>query len=145
MLKKRDYGRHSEYQYQVRVKVQESETDQEFHVVDEVTYKSEPDSSRLVDNNTVSIIESEVLRDSNGPGSVKNISCDEGHNTEFSDMLKNSDFNWLEFVKLVREKMNHLSQDSLTGTLADFYQKLPLPGMSDSDMKAVEQSHNIFF
>ena len=59
-------------------------------------------------------------------------------------ILRDSDFNWLEFINVARENATDLSDSSSEEQISNFYQKLPLPGMSNSEVNAVQQSCGVY-
>ena len=75
----------------------------------------------------------------NTTSTIRNTSSD-----DLLNILKNSDYNWLQFVNLARENMKELNETAFQDSISDFYNKLPSLGMSNSDMQIVQQSHQVY-
>ncbi|CAB3982277.1 Hypothetical predicted protein [Paramuricea clavata] len=104
----------------------ESETDRE--LTDEVAYlpgSENPKSANDITTSTTS--------------TIRNASSD-----NLLNILRNSDYNWLEFVNLAQENMKELHETAFQDSISDFYHKLPFLGMSNSDMQIVQQSHQVY-
>jgi hypothetical protein len=104
----------------------ESETDRE--LTDEVAYLPGSESPKSANDITTSTT-----------STIRNASSD-----DLLNILRNSDYNWLEFVNLAQENMKELHETAFQDSISDCYHKLPSLGMSNSDMQIVQQSHQVY-
>ncbi|CAB4006294.1 Hypothetical predicted protein [Paramuricea clavata] len=101
----------------------ESETDRE--LTDEVAYlpgSENPKSANVITTTSI----------------IRNASSD-----DLLNILRNSDYNWLEFVNLAQENMKELHETAFQDSISDFYHKLPSLGISESDESSSDDIRKI--
>ena len=122
----------------IELSSESSESDTDSELTDEPDKANRPDSDGLKSENDNAIVVS--------TDNQIDTSCNKLQTKPLLllAILRYSDFNWLEFINVARENATDLSDSSFEEQVSNFYQKLPLPGMSDSEMNAVQQSREVY-